>query len=51
MSRIPTSAREMPPLNVPHPEEEGGDVEGEDCVPVEDDGEAEDEVESTSNLL
>ncbi len=35
----------------PHPEEEGGDVEGEDGVPVEDDGEAEDQVQSTSDLL
>ncbi len=34
-----------------YPEEEGGDVEGEDGVPVEDDGEAEDQVQSTSGLL
>jgi hypothetical protein len=45
----------MAPLNdrdrAPHPEKEGGDVECEYGVPVEDDGEAEDQVQPTSGLL
>ena len=36
---------------VTHPKDEGCDVEGQDGVPVEDDGEAEDEIETTSGIL